>query len=193
VRVDVSDVIDAPVEKVRGLIRDFNGVSKWHPFVRDSPIENGMPSGAIGCARNFHLTNGDHLRDQLLTVSERDRECVYCISAIAAICRSTLRCRGLSWNGCHPPWNDDCGYQLCNPWSLLGAPGSSSCSISCSWLCQVLHGGLSYNEPQHLLQDTRGYEKVSQGCYPSARSAQRWWERGCSLAVMSLQQGPLQA
>ena len=72
-------MIDAPVEKVWGLILDFNGMPKWHPFVRDSHIANGMPSDAIGCARNFHLANGDHLREQLLTVSDRDRECVYCI------------------------------------------------------------------------------------------------------------------
>jgi hypothetical protein len=75
VRIYVSDVIDAPVEKVWGLIRDFNGMPKWHPFVRDSHIENGLPSDAIGSACNFHL----HLREQLLTVSDRYRECVYCI------------------------------------------------------------------------------------------------------------------
>jgi hypothetical protein len=39
--------------------------------VRDGDIENGMPSDAIGCARYFHLTNGDHLRAQLLTEGDR--------------------------------------------------------------------------------------------------------------------------
>src|ERR1700732_4054352 len=79
VRIYVSDVIDAPVEKVRGLIRNFNGMPKWRPFVRDSHIENDIPSDAVGCARNYHLANGDHLREQLLTASDRDRECVYSI------------------------------------------------------------------------------------------------------------------
>src|SRR6202041_2634921 len=78
-RIYVSDVIDAPIEKVWGLIRDFNGMPKWHPFIRDSMIEDGLPSDAVGCVRNFHLANGGHLREQLLSLSDRDHECTYCI------------------------------------------------------------------------------------------------------------------
>jgi hypothetical protein len=79
VRIYVSDVIDAPIEKVWGLIRDFNGMPKWHPFIRDSMIEGGLPSDAVGCVRNFHLANGGQLREQLLSLSDRDHECIYCI------------------------------------------------------------------------------------------------------------------
>ena len=75
----VSDVIDAPIEKVWALIRDFNGMPKWHPFISDSHIENGLPSDAVGCVRNFHLANGGQLREQLLSLSDRDHACVYCI------------------------------------------------------------------------------------------------------------------
>jgi Polyketide cyclase / dehydrase and lipid transport len=46
VRIYVRDVIDAPVEKVWGLIRDFNGMPKWGPFVRKGHIQNSMPSDA---------------------------------------------------------------------------------------------------------------------------------------------------
>jgi len=57
VRIYVSDVIDAPIEKVWALIRDFNGMPKWHPFIRDSMIEGGLTSDAVGCVRNFHLAD----------------------------------------------------------------------------------------------------------------------------------------
>jgi hypothetical protein len=79
VRIYVSDVIDAPIEKVWGLIRDFNGMPKWHPFIRDSEIEGGLPSDAVGCVRSFHLTDGGHLREKLLSLSDRQHECIYCI------------------------------------------------------------------------------------------------------------------
>jgi hypothetical protein len=78
-RIYVSDVIDAPIEKVWALIRDFNGMPKWHPFISDSHIENGLPSDAVGCVRNFNLANGGHLREQLLSLSDRNHECIYCI------------------------------------------------------------------------------------------------------------------
>lgn len=79
VRIYVSDVIEAPIEKVWALVRDFNGMPGWHPFIRDSEIENGLPSDAVGCVRSFHLANGGHLREKLLSLSDRDHRCVYCI------------------------------------------------------------------------------------------------------------------
>ncbi len=75
----VSDVINAPIEKVWALIRDFNSMPGWHPLIRDSQIENGLPSDAVGCVRSFHLSDGGHLREQLLSLSDRDHSCVYCI------------------------------------------------------------------------------------------------------------------
>jgi hypothetical protein len=34
---------------------------------------------AVGCVRNFHLANGGHLRDKLLSLSDPDHACVYTI------------------------------------------------------------------------------------------------------------------
>ena len=79
VRIYVSDVIEAPIETVWAIIRDFNGMPKWHPFIKDSLIEDGLPSDAIGCVRNFHLANGGHLREKLLSLSDPDHSCVYTI------------------------------------------------------------------------------------------------------------------
>ncbi|MBV9813259.1 MAG: SRPBCC family protein [Acetobacteraceae bacterium] len=77
VRIYVSDVIDAPIEQVWGIIRDFNGMPSYHPFIRDSEIEGGLPSDAVGCVRSFHLANGGHLREQLLSLSDREHSCIY--------------------------------------------------------------------------------------------------------------------
>ena len=76
-RIYVSDVIDHPIEAVWRIIRDFNGMPGYHPFITDSEIEDGLPSDAVGCVRSFHLGNGDHLREKLLSLSDREHRCVY--------------------------------------------------------------------------------------------------------------------
>jgi uncharacterized protein YndB with AHSA1/START domain len=78
-RVYVSTVIDAPTARVWERIRDFNALPRWVPAVRDSRIENGEPSDRIGCVRDFHLQNGDHLREKLLGLSDYDFFCTYSI------------------------------------------------------------------------------------------------------------------
>jgi uncharacterized protein YndB with AHSA1/START domain len=78
-RVYVSSVIDAPVAKVWERIRDFNGLPRWHPRIRDSRIENGEPADRVGCVRDFHLQNGDRLREKLLGLSDYDMFCTYSI------------------------------------------------------------------------------------------------------------------
>lgn len=71
-RVFVSSVINASAEDVWARIRDFNGLPKWHPRIRDSRIEDALPSDKVGCIRNFNLQNGDNLREQLLGLSDYD-------------------------------------------------------------------------------------------------------------------------
>lgn len=78
-RVYVSSVIPAPIEKVWERVRDFNGLPKWHPRIRESRIENAEPSDRIGCIRNFQLQNGDGLREQLLGLSDYDFFYTYAI------------------------------------------------------------------------------------------------------------------
>lgn len=78
-RVYISSVIDAPVAKVWERVRDFNALPRWHPAIRDSRIENGEPSDRIGCIRDFHLQNGDRIREKLLGLSDYDFFCTYSI------------------------------------------------------------------------------------------------------------------
>ncbi|MEQ8659085.1 MAG: SRPBCC family protein [Hyphomicrobiales bacterium] len=78
-RVYISSVIDVPAVKVWERVRDFNGLPRWHPSIRDSRIENGEPADKVGCIRDFHLQNGDRIREQLLGLSDYDMFCTYSI------------------------------------------------------------------------------------------------------------------
>ena len=79
IRVRRSTVIDAPIERVWAVLRDFNSHSAWHPAVGPSEIERGEASDQVGCVRNFTLTDGNHIREQLLALSDRDYVSTYCI------------------------------------------------------------------------------------------------------------------
>ena len=78
-RVVRSTVLDAPVEAVWEVIRDFNGHDHWHPAVASSQIERGQPSDQVGCVRNFRLAGGENLREQLLTLSDMEMSFSYCL------------------------------------------------------------------------------------------------------------------
>lgn len=74
-----STVIDAPVEAVWAVLRDFNGHDKWHPPVAESQIERGWTSDRVGCVRRFKLRDGSELRERLLTLSDIDMAYSYCL------------------------------------------------------------------------------------------------------------------
>ena len=52
-RVYTSSVINASAARVWARVRDFNGLSNWHPAIAESRIENGEPADKVGCVRNF--------------------------------------------------------------------------------------------------------------------------------------------
>jgi hypothetical protein len=79
VRIVESTILDAPVEAVWAVLRDFNGFDKWHPAIADSHIERGYTSDKIGCVRRLHLADGSELREQLLTLSDADMAFSYCL------------------------------------------------------------------------------------------------------------------
>lgn len=74
-----SDVIGAPVQRVWAVVRDFNALPRWTPFVAASRIEGGMPADRIGCIRNFRLRDGGTIREQLLMLDDVDMACRYSI------------------------------------------------------------------------------------------------------------------
>jgi len=79
VKISKSTILEAPVETVWEVLRDFNGHDQWHPIVADSVIEKGWPSDRIGCVRRFHLQDGSELRELLLTLSDADMAFSYCL------------------------------------------------------------------------------------------------------------------
>lgn len=79
IQVYTSSVIDAPAAAVWALIRDFNGLPKWHPAIAESRIESNWPADRVGCIRNFRLKDGGAIREQLLGLSDYDYQCVYSI------------------------------------------------------------------------------------------------------------------
>ena len=72
-------MIDAPIDRVWAVLRDFNSHSAWHPAVGPSEIERGEASDQVGCVRDFALKDGNHIREQLLALSDRDHVSTYCI------------------------------------------------------------------------------------------------------------------
>ena len=78
-KVYTSSVIPAPAAEVWRVVRNFNGLPDWTPFVASSHIEGDLPPDQIGCIRNFTLHDGGQLREQLLALSDRDMSCSYSI------------------------------------------------------------------------------------------------------------------
>ncbi len=74
-----STVIDAPIERVWAVIRDFNSHDQWHDVVDQSRIESGERSDQVGCVRSFSLKDGNRIREQLLTLDDREHKSTYCI------------------------------------------------------------------------------------------------------------------
>jgi NADPH:quinone reductase len=74
-----STVIDAPIERVWAVLRDFNSHDQWHSAVDSSRIEGGERSDQVGCVRSFTLADGNRIREQLLTLDDREHKSTYCI------------------------------------------------------------------------------------------------------------------
>jgi hypothetical protein len=69
-----STVVNASPDEVWARIRDFNGLATWHGgLVADSEIEEGKAGDQVGAVRSFHLTDGTHLRERLLSHSDAYR------------------------------------------------------------------------------------------------------------------------
>ncbi len=79
VQVCQSTIIDAPIEEVWRVLRDFNGHERWHPAIASSRIEHDEPVDSVGAVRSFRLADGGELREQLLSLSDKDFRLTYCL------------------------------------------------------------------------------------------------------------------
>jgi hypothetical protein len=78
-KVYASIVVPASASAVWAVIRDFNALPKWTPFVAESRIEQNMAPDKVGCIRNFRLKNGGRIRERLLGLSDYEMSCTYSI------------------------------------------------------------------------------------------------------------------
>jgi hypothetical protein len=78
-KVYVSTIISAPAAQVWQVVRNFNALPDWTPFVAESRIEHNAPPDQIGCIRNFRLRDGGLIRERLLALSDYDLSCTYAI------------------------------------------------------------------------------------------------------------------
>ncbi len=85
--VYISHVIDAPIEKVWGIMRDFNDMPSYHPGIKKSIIEGGHPGDQVGCVRRLTLGEG-FVREVLLCLDDRNYGFTY------EIIEGTLPVRG---------------------------------------------------------------------------------------------------
>jgi uncharacterized protein YndB with AHSA1/START domain len=72
-----SAIIDAPIETVWSIVRDFNGLPNWHPAIVTSEIEDGLEADVVGCVRRFQLQDGALVRERLLAFSDADWSLTY--------------------------------------------------------------------------------------------------------------------
>lgn len=78
-KVYISSVVNAPAADVWQVVRNFNGLPDWTPFVAESRIEQNAQPDQIGCIRNFTLKDGGRIRERLLALSDYDLSCAYSI------------------------------------------------------------------------------------------------------------------
>jgi len=85
--VYISDVINAPIEKVWAVMRDYNDMPSYHPGIKKSEIEGDHPSDQVGCVRRLTLGEG-FVREVLLCLDDRNYVFTY------EIIEGTLPVRG---------------------------------------------------------------------------------------------------
>jgi hypothetical protein len=108
VHLQSSAFLAVPIGRVWALARDFNGLPRWHPMIRDSRIEDGRASDSVGCIRHFHTHDGNLIREQLLELSDHRYRVVYCILESHMGVRdyvATLQLRPVTdGDGCFAEW-----------------------------------------------------------------------------------------
>jgi len=75
--VKFNAVVKADTHRVWQTLSQFGRISKWHPAICSSEIEEKQPDGLPGCKRRLVLENGDVLREQLLMLDEGNQAFSY--------------------------------------------------------------------------------------------------------------------
>ncbi len=65
-----SIIIDAPVEAVWQIVRDFNGLPTWLPGVVGSSIEDWRHPDTVGCLRLLTVEGGARCSERLIALDD---------------------------------------------------------------------------------------------------------------------------
>ena len=65
-----SIIVDAPVEAVWAVVRDFNGLPNWLPGVAGSSIEDGRQADTVGCVRAIQVEGGAACSERLIALDD---------------------------------------------------------------------------------------------------------------------------
>jgi len=68
--VHYNALIDSSAKPIWSLLKQFGGISQWHPAISESLIEDNQPDGLVGCIRRLTLANGAILRERLLAMDD---------------------------------------------------------------------------------------------------------------------------
>lgn len=71
-----SVIIEAPIDEVWAVVRNFDGVVNWNPGVTAAHMESGSPT-AVGSVRHLDIVDGTVFRETLLAHSDIDRLYAY--------------------------------------------------------------------------------------------------------------------
>ena len=67
-----STIVKANPEKVWTLVRDFNALPQWFPFIVASKLREGDAPDKIGAVRTLQARNGGVVRERLLELSDSE-------------------------------------------------------------------------------------------------------------------------
>jgi hypothetical protein len=98
----MSAVIDAPVEIVWSVLRDFNAIPNWFEPIVKSEIENGKAGDQTGVIRRMTLADGMVAHEQLTGMSEPDYSVTYGVlskSPVASNVTGRFRLRPITETG----------------------------------------------------------------------------------------------
>ena len=70
--VNESVEINAPPAKVWSLVKNWNGLHKWHPAFSNTEIKSGE-NNKLGAVRTLTMTDGAKFDEELLGFSEKKR------------------------------------------------------------------------------------------------------------------------
>lgn len=80
----VSTVIDAPVEAVWRVLRDFRRLAEYHSTVVTIEFPGDLPGDEIGCTRRASNSFGMHVTERLVALSDLEHSGSYRMLEIEA-------------------------------------------------------------------------------------------------------------